>query len=178
MKWTLKPNSHMPCRAHAVLCPELDKSLSEGHGRGMARARNGMCNSNTAVLCNSNGKDTIQILSCTSWQGNGMGTELGTIWSRHGNGMVCVNYPLFISPSTSPGQRNCASWASQNLTLRPQPGGETTKSITDMWWHWGEWNFASCEWGVPSKAFSCPPPDGTQFLRHDNLLQKSKQWDS
>jgi hypothetical protein len=39
------------------------------------------------------------------------------------------------------GQRNCASWASQpqkSVTLRPQPGGETTKSIRDKWWDWGE----------------------------------------
>jgi hypothetical protein len=48
---------------------------------------------------------------------------------------------IHISPSTSSGQRNCASWVSQpqkSVTLRPQPGGETTKSIRDMWWHW--WN--------------------------------------
>jgi hypothetical protein len=46
---------------------------------------------------------------------------------------------IHVSPSTSSGQRNCASWASQpekSATLRPQPGGETTKSIRDMWWHW------------------------------------------
>jgi hypothetical protein len=24
----------------------------------------------------------------------------------------------------------------KSVTLRPQPGGETTKSIRDMWWHW------------------------------------------
>jgi hypothetical protein len=44
---------------------------------------------------------------------------------------------ITIHPS---GQRNCASWASQpqkSVTIRPQPGGETTKSIRDMWWHWG-----------------------------------------
>jgi hypothetical protein len=46
---------------------------------------------------------------------------------------------IHISPSTSSGQRNCVSWASQfqkSVTLRPQPGGESTKSIRDMWWHW------------------------------------------
>jgi hypothetical protein len=50
-------NSHMPChampcpfRAHAALCCGLEKSLS---------ARHGMCNSNTAALCKSNGQDTI-----------------------------------------------------------------------------------------------------------------------
>jgi hypothetical protein len=46
---------------------------------------------------------------------------------------------IHISPSTSSGQRNCDSWASQpqkSVTLRPQPGEETTKSIRDMWWHW------------------------------------------
>jgi hypothetical protein len=39
---------------------------------------------------------------------------------------------IHISPSTSSGQRNCASWVSQpqkSVTLRPQPGGEITKSI-------------------------------------------------
>jgi hypothetical protein len=44
---------------------------------------------------------------------------------------------IHISSSTSSGQRNCASWASQpqkSVTLRPQPGGETAKSIRDMWW--------------------------------------------
>jgi hypothetical protein len=45
--------------AHAALCRDHEKSLSERHGRGMARARHGMCESNTAVLCKSNGKDTI-----------------------------------------------------------------------------------------------------------------------
>src|SRR5215467_7984081 len=40
---------------------------------------------------------------------------------------------IHISPSTSSGQRNCASWAShpqKSVTLQPQPGGETTKSET------------------------------------------------
>jgi hypothetical protein len=26
----------------------------------------------------------------------------------------------------------------KSVTLRPQPGGETTKSIRDMWWYWGK----------------------------------------
>jgi hypothetical protein len=46
---------------------------------------------------------------------------------------------IHISPSTSSGQRNCASWASQrqkSVTLQPQPGGETTKSMTDVWQQW------------------------------------------
>jgi hypothetical protein len=46
----------------------------------MARARHGMCESNTAALCKSNGKDTIYTLSGTAWQGNAMGTA----WARHG----------------------------------------------------------------------------------------------
>jgi hypothetical protein len=47
--------------------------------------------------------------------------------------------PGTSSPSTSSGKHNCASWAFQtqkSVTLWPQPGGETTKSIRDMWWHW------------------------------------------
>jgi hypothetical protein len=52
-------NSHMPCHAHAALCHGFEKSLSERHGRGMARARHDMCELNIAELCKSNGKDTI-----------------------------------------------------------------------------------------------------------------------
>jgi hypothetical protein len=70
----------MPYHAHAALCRGLEKSLSERQGRGMARARHGMCESNTTALCKSNGKDTIEKLSGTAWQGNGMGTA----WARHG----------------------------------------------------------------------------------------------
>jgi hypothetical protein len=47
------------CHAHAALCRGLEKSLAERHGYDMARARHGMCESNTASLCKSNGKDTI-----------------------------------------------------------------------------------------------------------------------
>ena len=45
-----------------------------------------------------------------------------------------------ITTHTPSGQRNCASWAShpqKSVTLLPCPGGRTTKSTNDMWWHWG-----------------------------------------
>jgi hypothetical protein len=45
---------------------------------------------------------------------------------------------IHISQCTLSGQRNCASWAShphKSVTLRPQPGGESTKSVRDMWWN-------------------------------------------
>jgi hypothetical protein len=77
--WTTDANSHMPCHAHVTLCRGLEKSLSERR-RGMARARHGMCEPNTAALCKSNGKDTIYTLIDTAWQGNGMGAA----WERHG----------------------------------------------------------------------------------------------
>jgi hypothetical protein len=51
---------------------------------------------------------------------------------------------LHISPSTSSGERNCVLWASQpqkSVTLAPQQGGETTKSIRDMWWLWKKSSF-------------------------------------
>jgi hypothetical protein len=57
--WPADHNSHMPCHVHAALCRGLEKSLSERHGRGMVWARHGMCESKTAALCKSNGKDTI-----------------------------------------------------------------------------------------------------------------------
>jgi hypothetical protein len=66
--WMANVNSHMPC--HAAPMPRgavaLTSRFKNGmvvawHGRGMgaAWARRGMCESNTAALCKSNGKDTI-----------------------------------------------------------------------------------------------------------------------
>jgi hypothetical protein len=46
----------------------------------MAWAQYGMCESNTAVLCKSNGKDTTQTLNGTALQVNG----IGTAWERQG----------------------------------------------------------------------------------------------
>jgi hypothetical protein len=46
---------------------------------------------------------------------------------------------IHISPSTSSGKSNCASWASQpenSVTPRPQTGREPTKSKGDVWWPW------------------------------------------
>jgi hypothetical protein len=61
---------HMPCRAQAALCRGLDKSLSERHGRGMAYVNR---------IGNTSSK------SVAARYGRGMA------WTRHGNGMVCVN---------------------------------------------------------------------------------------
>ena len=44
-----------------------------------------------------------------------------------------------ITTHTSSGQRSRASWASQpqkSVISLPCPGGRTTKSTKDMWWHW------------------------------------------
>ena len=49
------------------------KPLAARHGRGTAWARHGNCESDTAALCKSSGKDTFYTLSGTAWQGNGMG---------------------------------------------------------------------------------------------------------
>jgi hypothetical protein len=51
--------SGRPMLIHTYHAHGLEKSLSERHGRGTARARHGMCESNTTALCKSNGKDTI-----------------------------------------------------------------------------------------------------------------------
>jgi hypothetical protein len=40
----------------AVLCRGLEK---KGHGQSMAWVRHGKCESDTAALCKSNGKDTF-----------------------------------------------------------------------------------------------------------------------
>ena len=57
--WILMANSHLSCRAHAVLCRGLEKSLSERHGRSTAWAWHGKCESHTAALCKSIRKGTI-----------------------------------------------------------------------------------------------------------------------
>jgi hypothetical protein len=84
------------CHAMPMPCRGLEKSLSEQHGHGMAQAKHGRCESNTATLCTSNGKDTIYTLIATAWaqDGNGMAGErhgMGTAWAQDGNSMICVN---------------------------------------------------------------------------------------
>ena len=59
----------MPRPCHALTIPW---PWEERHGQSMARARHGKCESDTAALCKSNGKDTFWTLSGTAWQGNGM----------------------------------------------------------------------------------------------------------
>jgi hypothetical protein len=55
-------NSHMPFRAPAAPFRDLEKFLSERHGRSTAGAQHGhgmVCELNTASLCKSNEKDII-----------------------------------------------------------------------------------------------------------------------
>jgi hypothetical protein len=75
------------CQAHTALCHGLEKSLSERHGRGMARARHGrgmICVNQTRAHCvNQMGKTQSKPLAARH--------DRGTALARHGNGMVCVN---------------------------------------------------------------------------------------
>jgi hypothetical protein len=57
----------------AVLCCGLEKNTWSERGMGAARAWYGKCESDTAALCKSNGKDTFYTPSGRAWQGNGMG---------------------------------------------------------------------------------------------------------
>ena len=60
----------------------------------MAWARHGKCESDTAALCKSNGKDTFSTLSGMAWQGNGMGAA----WERH---VMCESaFILHIPPAS------------------------------------------------------------------------------
>jgi hypothetical protein len=75
----------MPCHAYASLCRGLEKSLSERHGRGMARARHGRdmaCVNQTRPHCvNQMGKTQSKPLS------RGMAGERyarGMAGERHG----------------------------------------------------------------------------------------------
>jgi hypothetical protein len=72
------PNSHMPCHAHTALCRDLEKSLSERHGRGMARVRHWRsmaCENQTRPHC------VYQMRK----------TQFKSLAARHGRGMACEN---------------------------------------------------------------------------------------
>jgi hypothetical protein len=73
-------NSHMPYHAHAALCLGLKKSLSERHGRSMARARHGRdmaCVNQTRPHCvNQMEKNKSKPLAARHGR--------VTAWARHG----------------------------------------------------------------------------------------------
>jgi hypothetical protein len=71
-------------------CRGLESSRSEWHIRGMAGERHGMCESNTAALCKSNGKDKSKPLA----ERYGRGTAW-YVWIR----LKCSS--LFIHPLPS-----------------------------------------------------------------------------
>jgi hypothetical protein len=77
----------MPMLRPSALCRGFDKSLSERHGRGMARARHGRgvacMNQTRPHYVNQMGKTQFKPLAATHGR--------GTAWARHGNGTVCVN---------------------------------------------------------------------------------------
>jgi hypothetical protein len=57
----------------------LKRPVWSEHGMSAAWTWHGKCDSDTAALCKSNGKDIFYTLSGTAWQGNGMGAA----WARH-----------------------------------------------------------------------------------------------
>ena len=81
-------DSHMPCHAHVMLRPRrssqdhstarpsLDGRVvlwpwEERHGRSMARAWHGKCESDKVALCKSNGKDTLKPLAARHGRATG-----------------------------------------------------------------------------------------------------------
>jgi hypothetical protein len=66
-------------KCHVMPMPRCVVALISPFQNGMvmectstAWMRHGMCETNTAQLCKSNGKDTVSTLSGTAWLGNGM----------------------------------------------------------------------------------------------------------
>ena len=93
----------MPCSDHAVLlkataqygrlstavlCCDLEKNdiVGAGHGYGMASV-----NQTRSLCVNQMGKTHSKSLAARHGR--------GTAWARHGNGMLCVNWPLFCTQS-------------------------------------------------------------------------------
>jgi hypothetical protein len=91
---TADANSHMACHAHAALCRGLEKSLSERHGRGKARAPHGhgmVCVNQTRPYCvNQMGKTQSKLLAARHGR--------GTAWARHG--MCELSFSLRLANST------------------------------------------------------------------------------
>jgi hypothetical protein len=98
----LKPNSHIPCRAHAVFLPCRAALIHTCHAMPMPRCavavrshfQNGMvvARHGRGVVClnqtrphyvNQMGKKQSKPLAARHGR--------GTAWARHGNGIVCVN---------------------------------------------------------------------------------------
>jgi hypothetical protein len=69
----------MSCRAHAALCRDIEKSLSEMHGRDMARARHGR-----GVACVNQTRP-----HCVNQMGK---TQSKPLASRHGRDMITAWY--------------------------------------------------------------------------------------
>jgi hypothetical protein len=104
-------DSHMPCRSHAVPLPCHEyvvlKAISQGHRRGTAWQRHGMCKLASAVQRRHVG-DLPAFGTVGEWQGRGRAAagerhgmcevSLNTAEERHGNCMVCVNRLLDRAP--------------------------------------------------------------------------------
>jgi hypothetical protein len=71
--------SRQPCCAVA-----LRRTAWSEHGMGAAWAWHGKCESDTAALCKSNGKDILNPL------------RHGMAWERHWHDMLCLNRPLQV----------------------------------------------------------------------------------
>ena len=77
----------MPCSDHAVLLKAT--AWSAWHGRGMASV-----NQTRPHFVNQMGKTNSKHLAARHGR--------GTVWDRHGHGMLCVNRPLLAQSRFSP----------------------------------------------------------------------------
>jgi len=78
--------------------PHCVNQMGKTHSKYLA-ARPGKCESDTAALCKSNGKDTFLTLRGTAWQRNGMGTAC-CVWI----GLYCDSVHPVPNWITSGGQ--------------------------------------------------------------------------
>jgi hypothetical protein len=102
----------MPCHAHATPMPHCSVALRSRFHNGMVVAWHGhgmACESNTAALCKSNGKDTIYTLSGMDWQGNGMGAA----WEWQGMCELALIESVILHKYPNPD-----SFTEQTLTSR------------------------------------------------------------
>ena len=90
----MRAGSQQPVSWQLCCAVALRRTAWSEHGMGAVCVWPGKCESDTAALCKSNGKDTFQTLSGRALQGN----NLGTAWTRH---LMCGSTLKFSSTRSS-----------------------------------------------------------------------------
>jgi hypothetical protein len=107
--WKADANLNIPCRSHAALCRGLERSLSEGHSRGMAGERHGMGESRPHCA-NQMGKTQSRPLA----ERHGM-CELAYMWRPHLSVRLSVAWNHQLNRSSNFHEIRCISYVKSGV---------------------------------------------------------------